>query len=107
MTKAEQIVCNFVGDFINNHFDEVNKTELFVNRLPTTRKEFVDIVRHSPQMAVTILTEMMRWDMDKDYYSSLKVNDDNNGFTMVLLNNDYIRLDFDTKLHRYNIEIVN
>jgi hypothetical protein len=95
MTKCKEFVCEWVYDFVDKNWDNIEHKKCDLNK--TTKEKFLKEVKKDPQTAMWVITEVMIWSMDKNYTKDLMVfpkpdQDTDEVFKVIKLNDKYIKI---------------
>lgn len=95
MTKCEKFVCEWVYDFISQNWNKIDAKKCDLSDI--AKEKFLKSVQKKPQDAMWVITEVMNWAMDKDYYKELEVypkpnQETKENFRVVKLGDKYIKI---------------
>lgn len=96
MTACEKYICSYVYDFVEKNWDNIDRKKCDLNE---TKEQFLKNVKSNFQDAIWVITEVMNWAMDKDYYKELRVfpmPDENTEekFYVIKLADKYIKYEY-------------
>lgn len=93
-----KVLNNFVIQFIENHFNEINLEKLDWN--PKSKKAAIAEIRSKDFMAGWIITEVMSWGTDTDYQKDIIVENEDDQF-IIKIEDRYFAIDHDN-VHYFN-----
>ena len=99
MKKEEKIICDFMHDFVDTHWDNIDKEKC---QLFETKKVFLEKVKTNVQDAMWVLVEVCDWSADEKYLKELFIHVDNS-FSVLKIGEDYIKAEFDWLNHNYTL----
>lgn len=71
MTKCEKFICEWVAEFVEQNWDKIDHKKCDLDQ--TTKEKFLKDVKTKPQDAMWVITEVMNWAMDKNYFKELEI----------------------------------
>lgn len=94
MTPCEKYVCDYSADFMEQNWDKIMYERWDIKK--TEKKKFIKEVLKNPQDAIWVITEIMDWGMDKNYYKELLVfpkpnEETTENFKVLKLGDKYIK----------------
>lgn len=95
MNKGEQILCDYIINFFDIHFDRIRRIDILNESGFAISKESFIKELSNPQNAAWALCEFCDWGMDEDYYTPLIIqeNTESQPYTIVMLSGNPIRID--------------
>jgi len=91
MNKAEQVLCDYMVKFFDEHFHLI-RYDLTDASLPTTKKEFLTLIGSDVQLAMWALQELAAWGMDKRNYLSELMAFQADDFFVLKIEDTYVRV---------------
>lgn len=104
MTTSEKYVSDYVYNFVEKNWDNINRQKCDIRQ---SKDQFLHSVRTNPQDAIWVITEVMNWAMDRNYYKELQVFPAENEnteekFFVIKLGDKYIKYEY---LEDFNIKV--
>jgi len=101
MKKAEQIICDFIYDFINENWDKI---DLDAVEIDDSKSKFLSKIKNDVQLSLWILTDVSDWGMDKKYLSDVFVTDFGEyPFWVIKINEHYIKIEVENSYSDWNV----
>lgn len=74
MSNTQNILCQFMADFFQTHFQFIKKSALYNNNLPEDKEDFIEEIKTDPHLAIWALDELCQYLMDKPYLRQIYIN---------------------------------
>jgi len=101
MTEAEKLICNYVYEFVNKNWDNIDRNNC---ELTQTKKEFLEEVKTNTETAVWVIMEVASWSMDKKYLREIFVEETQDlDFTVINLKGTYLKLFCKTSFSKWEV----
>ena len=81
-TECEKYICESIYDFISEKWDKIDTKKCDLDKEP--KKKFLKEVRTKFETAMWVMTEVMNWSMDKDYYTGMVVQRDEEDYSTIV-----------------------
>lgn len=100
MKKEEQIICDFIYDFVKRNYKKINLAKVESIK---SKQSILDEVKNNFQDAMWILTEVANWGMDKVYLKNIfcKLTEEENlKYSVLKIKNKYIKIEYKKCLYQ-------
>ena len=89
MKEEDILICDFMYNFIDNNWENINKTKCEITK---NKIDFLSEVKVDVQTALWVLFEVCRWGMDKVYLNEVFVPlEEYYDFNVIKIGEKYIK----------------